>query len=276
MNKNKKRIALKILYNGEKYYGFQRQPNKRTVEGEIIKALKETRCMEDPREQRYKAASRTDKGAHAISQVIAFNSLQPINIRQINHLLPTDIKIWAYAEVPQNFDPRRHAIIRQYKYYKVYEGEDIHLMQKLACQLIGTHNFHGFCIGKPKNPYRTIILAKINLVDNKFLEFNFAGNSFLPGMIRKIVATLSVIGKGQLTENEFQKALNIGEKLKTPLPPANGLILFNIVYRNIRFKICQIELRKLLEEIYRATVSQMVKAKVHHVFYSYLEQMLHQ
>src|SRR5438552_18995490 len=66
------RIALKIAYDGRSFYGHQRQPDRRTVEGECIAALRSARLIRDPKEDFFRSASRTDRGVSEIGNVIAF------------------------------------------------------------------------------------------------------------------------------------------------------------------------------------------------------------
>jgi len=101
------RIALKIAYDGTRFYGFQRQPDLRTVEGDIIKVLKKLRIIEDVREANFKGASRTDRGVSAFGNVIAFDTAKPelTEPRILNHHL-RDIWILGKAEVPEDFHPR--------------------------------------------------------------------------------------------------------------------------------------------------------------------------
>src|SRR5256886_6833422 len=68
------RIALKIAYDGRAFFGHQRQPDRRTVEGECITALRSAKIMRDPTEAFFRSASRTDRGVSAVGNVIAFEA----------------------------------------------------------------------------------------------------------------------------------------------------------------------------------------------------------
>ena len=82
------RFALKILYLGSRYHGWQRQPDVGTVEGVVLKALAKTKVLNDLNKGKYGYTSRTDAFVHSLSQVVAFNASKIPNICQINKLLP--------------------------------------------------------------------------------------------------------------------------------------------------------------------------------------------
>ena len=101
-----RRVALKIAYIGTKFHGYQRQPNYRTVEGELLKVFKETNIIEDTWKAHYSVAGRTDKGVHSTGNVISFMTDEIIRLDYINGLLPKDIKIIGEAKVPYGFKVR--------------------------------------------------------------------------------------------------------------------------------------------------------------------------
>ncbi|MDK2795451.1 MAG: tRNA pseudouridine38-40 synthase, partial [Archaeoglobaceae archaeon] len=113
------RYAIKIAYFGDNFFGSQFQPDRRTVAGEILKALKSFGI-----DSRLSFAGRTDTGVHALGQVVAFNTESKITPRMLNSELPEDITAWALAEVPEDFNPRK-ASSRVYSYVFYDEGYDL-------------------------------------------------------------------------------------------------------------------------------------------------------
>ena len=121
---NMKRTALKIAYVGTHFHGFQRQPNVRTVEEELIYHLRKLEYIDDLKDSRFRIAGRTDAGVHALGNVISFQSEKEVRINQINHSLPDDIQIIAQAPVRFGFKPR-YAEMRWYRYILFEKDLDI-------------------------------------------------------------------------------------------------------------------------------------------------------
>src|SRR5947209_10034225 len=91
------RVALKIAYDGQRFFGHQRQPDRRTVEGECLEALRSAKILRDPRESFFRSASRTDRGVSAIGNVIAFNgSLRPEAVVGAFNDKARDLWAWRY------------------------------------------------------------------------------------------------------------------------------------------------------------------------------------
>ena len=110
-----KRTALKIGYIGTNFHGFQRQPDLRTVEEELIYHLRKLGYIDDLKKSRFRIAGRTDAGVHSLGNVISFQSEKEVRVNEINNSLPDDIQILAKAPVRFGFKPR-YAEMRQYRY----------------------------------------------------------------------------------------------------------------------------------------------------------------
>ena len=110
-----KRTALKIGYIGTNFHGFQRQPDLRTVEEELIYHLRKLGYIDDLKKSRFRIAGRTDAGVHSLGNVISFQSEKEVRVNEINNSLPEDIQILAKAPVRFGFKPR-YAEMRQYRY----------------------------------------------------------------------------------------------------------------------------------------------------------------
>jgi tRNA pseudouridine38-40 synthase len=233
------RVAFKLAYIGTDFDGFQIQPGKRTIEFELFKALRDLNIIKDPRDAKYQSAGRTDKGVHALNQVIAFNAsnLDLAQPRIINSKLPPSIWIWARAIVPEDFDPRRLAIKREYRYVLYDEGFALKKMKRAAKLFIGEHDFANFSTReKGRGTVRTIHKLKLKKLDD-FLLIDIEANSFTWNMVRKIAAALKMIGIGEREEKWIELMLSPSsyrEGLQSA--PAFGTILKNVIYRNIKFE----------------------------------------
>ncbi|RAP44667.1 tRNA pseudouridine(38-40) synthase TruA [uncultured Methanosphaera sp.] len=248
-----RRVALKIAYIGTGFHGYQRQPNYRTVEGELLKVFKETHIIEDTWDAHYSVAGRTDKGVHSTGNVISFITDEDIHINQLNGLLPDDIKIIGEARVPYGFKVR-FPLTRTYTYIQPIDPFkedklDINKIRQAMQYFIGKHNFRNFSKRNEKNPNREIKNIEVEIKDN-ILIFTITGQSFLWNMVRKMVTSLLLVGYGELevdTINKLLQPIELRQYIRLRPAPANGLILSDMEYKNIKFKDSQYAKDKLIE-----------------------------
>ena len=157
-----KRTALKIGYIGTNFHGFQRQPDLRTVEEELIYHLRKLDYIDDLKKSRFRIAGRTDAGVHSLGNVISFQSEKGVRVNEINNSLPDDIQILASAPVRYAFKPR-YAQMRQYR-YMLFQDLDIDKLRECAEIFKGTHNFTNFTKRFQKTTTRTIDDIKVTKV----------------------------------------------------------------------------------------------------------------
>ncbi len=229
------RIALKVAYIGTDYHGFQIQPDVKTIEGEFLKALEELNIINTRREANYIAAGRTDKGVHALGQVIAFDTDNPevAHPRAINSRLPATVWTWARAEVPSGFDPRRDALSREYRY--IMRGKySISSLRNASKLLKGTHDFSNFAT-PDKERTSTCKIEKIKIqAYREFTIMDIRANYFLWHMVRKIATAMKRVGCGVRDISWLEQMLLPSEFTEGLEPaPAYGLILKNVEYENI-------------------------------------------
>lgn len=228
------RVALKIAYIGSNFRGSQVQLNDPTVEGELFKALKELGIIEDPRSANFISSGRTDSGVHAMGQVVAFDTDAP-NLampRVINSILPGTVWAWAHAIVPDNFDPRRHALSRSYRYILYGEQFDISKIRSASKLLIGSHDFANFCTSRGECKEAVRIVERIDIrVSGNITRIDVEANSFLWNMVRKIVSALMMVGSGVRDEEWLAQMLD-PESYEEGLEPAQayGLVLMDVKY----------------------------------------------
>jgi len=230
------RYAFKVAYDGARYFGFARQPGLPTVEGELLKALKECGLCHDPASARYRVAARTDRGVSAMGQVVALDVLKRPNISTINAHLPDDISILSTIEVQPSFDPWRMALRKHYRYRCIApNGFDLKKAQSAAKLLLGAHDFWSFCKHEQGRPTLGK-LEQVKISGKKILTFDFVAPAFLWQQVRRMVGALLTVGLGKLDLEDFKLML---EQPKNHLPrPADsrGLALVKIKYRGISFK----------------------------------------
>jgi len=230
------RYAFKIAYDGARYFGFARQPSLPTVEGELLKALKECGLCHDPAEARYRVAARTDRGVSAVGQIVALNVLKRPNISAINVHLPDDISILSTTKVQPSFDPWRMALRKHYRYKcGAPEGFDLKKARGAAKLLLGAHDFWSFCKhdqGKPTLGE----LEQVKISGRKILTFDFVAPAFLWQQVRRMVGALLTVGAGKFALEDFKLML---EQQINHLPrpaPSDGLVLVQVKYRGISFE----------------------------------------
>ncbi len=239
-----KRYLLKIWYIGSNFSGSQRQPDKRTVEGELLKALKKTKYISDAQVSNFKAAARTDAGVHAKEAAFCFNSKEKIYIQRIESFLPNDLGIIGFQEVNLEFHPRWKVEMKEYKcVYVLKEGENpsMNLMNEALKFYEGNHDFRLFSktdySKKNKLTNLTVNRASVSNFNgnNRILIFSFQSKSFLWQQIRRTIAFILKIGKGEADFDDLKKKLDpnfFNEptiKRDKPIEPG-GLILWKIYF----------------------------------------------
>ncbi|MHA1266776.1 MAG: tRNA pseudouridine(38-40) synthase TruA [Candidatus Helarchaeota archaeon] len=260
------RYALKVFYFGY-FEGFQRQPGKETIEGYLLKAFQNARLIEEPDLGNYMAAGRTDRGVHALGQVISISTDKPIIIPQLNSFLPKSIILWGIQGVHEKFHPRYEAFSRYYRYYTRYSGEDLELMRLGGKILEGVHDFQLFSKrAVDKNTVRHIFQI---LIERKgsFLIFHVIANSFLWQMVRRIVDALLKIGRKEWKLQDLESLLNKTPPSNIftepqPIENTGTLILWNIEYP---FKF-QYHNKSILR--IRAALKKLIEKYSLKVFYS--------
>jgi tRNA pseudouridine38-40 synthase len=218
-----KRYAIRVWYDGRGYYGFQPQRDRPTVGGEILKALTASHLALNPKESRFEAASRTDKGVSALSQTIAFNTQERFTVGRLNAHLPANIRAWAWREVPLSFSPRRAALEREYLYVAPYRGENLELMLSIS-RMLASSEALGLGI-KPLNR------LKISQTEG-FLVFRLSAKAFTRGFIRRLISAILKVGSRKITFEEFCKRLKLEglAKLGSPSAPSECLMLLRVEY----------------------------------------------
>ncbi|MEK7828248.1 MAG: tRNA pseudouridine(38-40) synthase TruA [Deltaproteobacteria bacterium] len=252
-------IRLLIEYKGTNYAGWQIQPNLPTIQGIIQEKIK----IITGEEVKLIAAGRTDVGVHALGQAANFHTESLISHipmqTGLNALLPDDIVIKDVVEVSPDFDSRRHALSKTYRYlilnraypsaiyrnfsWHVFQKLDIDAMKKAASYLIGKKDFTSFRAAEcdAQHPIREIIYFSIettpsvlfltNSDETGLLALEVKGTAFLRHMVRIMVGTLVAVGKGKIKLNDFQAIINAKDRrLAGITAPPQGLFLKEVEY----------------------------------------------
>jgi tRNA pseudouridine38-40 synthase len=206
------RVALKFGYDGSRFFGYQRQPDARTVEGDIIDAMKKTRMILDTEQSNFQGSSRTDRGASAIGNVAAVD---------------TDfLYFWGIAEVEDEFNPR-HAVQRWYRYH-LDKDLDLDMLKEASDLFLGEHDFRSFC--KKSDRTTVKIVDSVTLTESEdFIHFDIKAHSFLWNMVRRIVSAAVKFAKGEVSGQDIESALG-GEERDLGLMPAHPLFLMDVSY----------------------------------------------
>lgn len=201
--------AVKVAYDGTRFFGSQIQPDVPTVAGEVKRALLKNGFGQVPR-----FASRTDRGVSARCNVFVYEGERP-RLGQLNDFLK-HIWCWAYAEAPEGFNVR---LVKNKEYrYVLVKDYDLKAMRKAAKQFEGTHDFRNFSRRK-ENTTRT--LDRI-VVRKKYVSFRAKG--FLWEQIRRIMRTLVDAGEGRSVD--VPKLFSAKDGVR-PMP-AEGLVLWEL------------------------------------------------
>jgi tRNA pseudouridine38-40 synthase len=246
------RIALGLEYDGTDFIGWQIQPTGRSIEGVLAAAV--SFVAGEP--VIVHGSGRTDAGVHARQQVVHFDANVARTPRQwllgINSNLPPDVAIRWVHEVPPNFDARRSAVSRRYRYTVLQQGPRSALLRRSAWWLrtpldcaamtaaatawLGEHDFSAFrgagCQAKtPMRRMLAIAIAKRPRGNGTLVTFEFTANAFLLHMVRNLVGTLVAIGRGDLEPAAAALILERRDRREAGVTaPPEGLALVEVLY----------------------------------------------
>ena len=238
-----RRFRARVEYDGTAFAGFQVNPGQRTVQGVLEDAL---RRLGNGAGERVDGAGRTDAGVHASGQVIAFSYdgrlATPELGTALEALLPPDVTIHDLRRAPAGFNPRYAARYREYR-YTVWNGPrsplrerqalgvrvplDTAAMARAGSVFIGRHDFSAFG-ATDRSPVRTVMAVRVRR-EGRTVTIDVRADSFLRGMVRRMVACLLEVGLGKMDEDAVRSALaGPGPALGGAAAPAKGLCLRHV------------------------------------------------
>ena len=242
------RIALGLEYDGSRFLGWQTQPGGGTVQDALESALS---AVAD-RPVSVTCAGRTDRGVHALTQVVHFDTgaerFDSAWVRGVNALLPEAVAVLWSQRVSPDFHARYAARSRTYRYLLVnrpvrpalgarYAGWyhaplDITPMREAAAQLLGEHDFSAFRAAEcqAKSPVRTLHAIGVERSGER-IEFRLRANAWLQHMVRNIVGTLVYIGAGKQPAAWAKTVLESRDRTRAaPTFASEGLYLEAVEY----------------------------------------------
>ncbi|XP_039071363.1 tRNA pseudouridine(38/39) synthase-like isoform X1 [Hibiscus syriacus] len=270
----KRYVALKVMYFGQRFYGFASEAQMDpTVESEIFKALEKTRLLVgDRKESQYSRCGRTDKGVSSVGQVIALflrSNLKETDannklsgelisemqiegeidyVRVLNRVLPSDIRILGWSPVSIDFSARFSCLSREYKYFFWRGNLNLPAMENAGKKFIGEHDFRNFCKMDAANVHnyrRRITQFEISSSNMRFegdqlCAIKVKGSAFLWHQVRCIVAVLFMIGQGLESVDVIDVLLDIEKTPRKPqyaMSPEIPLVLQSCEFEDVKF-IC--------------------------------------
>ncbi|MFH1680090.1 MAG: tRNA pseudouridine(38-40) synthase TruA [Candidatus Eisenbacteria bacterium] len=239
-------IRLDLRYDGTDFSGWQVQPGRRTVQGEIERVL-ETILGE---RVRVHGSGRTDSGVHALKQVAQFRSRTSLPVavieRALRGLLPEDLLVLSAAEARPEFDARRDALFRVYR-YRIFRGRDP-LLRRLVWEvrspldpsllasgsrrLLGEIDATSFADASRKGRSNRV---RVDLSEwseeGPELVYRIRANRFVHHMVRTIVGTLVEVGRGFRPADDIPAVVASGDRRRAGrTAPARGLFLADVGY----------------------------------------------
>jgi tRNA pseudouridine38-40 synthase len=246
-------FKLVLAYDGSDFAGWQVQPDATTVQGTLASAIGRV-TGEKVLPQ---GSGRTDAGVHALAQVATFTTESPIPaenfVKALNDVLPPSIRIFDAAEVPLDFHARKSAQAKTYR-YRMYRDAicppflaryvwhfpyplDEDVMRDAAALIIGEHDFTSFAAVDPERG-RDQEVSNIRQIfastwshDAAEFVYTVRGSGFLHHMVRNLIGTFLLVGKGTLKPEDVTRILQAKNRSAAgATAPANGLYLVSVEY----------------------------------------------
>ncbi|MBX6314390.1 MAG: tRNA pseudouridine(38-40) synthase TruA [Isosphaeraceae bacterium] len=241
-------IKLLLSYDGTDFCGWQRQPDRRTVQEVLETAIAQLTGHPSTTT----ASGRTDAGVHALGQVVHFYtpSRHPpeVFLRALNALMPRDVRVKGAWEVPQAFHATLDAKAKMYRYvidngliadpflrrysWHVYPHLNEQAMHRAAQALVGRHDFRSF---ETHWPNRTSSVRTIEWIaverEGDTVRVEVEADGFLYNMVRAITGTLVLVGSGKWPEGRVAEVLAAEDRAQAgPTAPPQGLFLVRVRY----------------------------------------------
>ncbi len=242
-------VRLIVEYDGSGFYGWQKQPELRTVQSQLQETL--SLVLRAPVGTLY-AAGRTDSGVHARGQVVTFRWHEVPNLYRlaqgVSHLLRGELAVIHADIVDDSFHPGFSSTHKQYSYrvlnraspavldarkvWHIGRPLDLEFLCARANELVGTHDFSSLrdsgCTGT--TPVKTIFRSEF-VREGDLVVYRVIGNGFLKQMVRNIVGTITDMARGRVREKSITELLaKRDRRLAGMTAPGHGLTLDWVSY----------------------------------------------
>jgi tRNA pseudouridine38-40 synthase len=245
---------LTIQYDGTDFHGWQAQSGRRTVQGELERAL----TLIEGAPVALQGAGRTDAGVHAEGQVACARlrrEFEPERLRAaINGNIAGDVRVIEAALAPDEFHARFSARGKTYRYsifnehfqspfwlrYALHEARrlDVRAMIEAAAQFVGEHDWTAFSAAQAEARTRVRRVTRLDITERwcerghgRVIEIHAGGEGFLRYMVRSMAGGLLAVGRGELRAEDLGRAIETGERLRQiTTAPAHGLTLVKVDY----------------------------------------------
>jgi tRNA pseudouridine38-40 synthase len=248
-------LKLILSYDGSEYSGWQIQPDAATIQGTLASAIGRL-TGEKVLPQ---GSGRTDAGVHALAQVATFSTASTVPVenfvKALNDVLPSSIRVLESVEVPADFHARKSARAKTYR-YRILRSYicspfiaryvwhfpyplDAESMAKAAALVVGERDFTSFAAVDPERGRREdvepsnvrTIMESCWKRDTEEFIYTVRGNGFLHHMVRNLVGTFVLVGKGTLHPDDIVRILESRNRSSAgPTAPASGLCLVTVEY----------------------------------------------
>ena len=241
-----KNYRMVLSYDGTEFHGWQRQPDRRTVQGVLEDALlRITR-----KKVTVHGAGRTDAGVHALAQAAGFRGTFRLPdadlFRALNAVLPEDVRILSLGPAAPDFHARKSARAKVYRYrivlapqispfdrrYALHHPYPLNLraMREAARLVARRADFTGFSSNRDRSPVRTVRRSELRKQGDEVV-YAIEAEGFLRYMVRTIVGTLIEIGRGKFPPERIEEIFARRDRsLAGPTAPAKGLCLVRVDY----------------------------------------------
>jgi tRNA pseudouridine38-40 synthase len=249
-------VKLTLEYDGTRYVGWQVQPNGPSVQAEVERALEQ--IHHGPR--RVTGAGRTDAGVHALGQVASFPEATPLPVaayvKGMNALLPPDIAVRAATFEPDDFDARRSARGKRYRYrilnsatraplsrlqsWQIFRPLDLEAMRAAAVPLLGRHDFAAFQAADCAASHAVREVRRLEVQSRGppasppgavEIDVVVEATAFVKHMVRNMVGTLVEVGLGRRASSSIPDLLASCDRTRAgPTAPPQGLCLDEVFY----------------------------------------------